>query len=521
MNKKIFWVLIVLAALFVRTYDLQNLPYGLHFSESTIGWRAQNILNYAKDEFGRILPLTFSNWQRVELPIPTYIATPFVFIDKTNPFFLRLPFALLGTLSVIAAMLLAKKLFPDKKHINLYTGFILALSPGLIGVSRTTSPELVFFTLTLWGLLLIENKGKLGHLGAALLFLSFFTSEIAFFILPGLLLMLSFLGVARRNILIAAAGFPISLLLLLSSPGGLESLITNNFSILRDRGILDDVNKVRGEELKHGSPFFAKIFFNKLFYLIKAIENFLSHLNPSYIFARGDTNPLNGNSNFGPMLFTTLPMFIIGLFRIPKNRHFARLCLIFLLSCAASLFMLSGPHTNRFLLALFPLSLVAAYGIASIQKKFVVPALFIILLNFSIVAYDAIAKENERSRKTWNKDTYELATKLKDGYTDKKIWITDKIDPNPGPTIAYLTETGYMDTNLGQEKHFPRAWVNKIKNISIGNIKGNSQSSQDLDLILISKEDIAEVKDEKIFSCRWDEVEKSIFSNNYLMCSGN
>lgn len=515
MSKKVIWSLIILIALLVRTYDL---PHGLHFFESTIGWRAQNLLNFGKDEFGRALPIIFSNWQKIELPLPTYLTLPFVLIDKTNPFLLRFPFALLGTLSVFAGMLLSKKLFPERKHLDLYTGLFLAISPGLIGQSRTTSPELVFFTLTLWGLLFIINKGKYSYFGSCLLFLSFFTSDISLFVLPVLFLVLILLGVEKKKILIAAIGFPISLLLLLSASGGLESLINNNFSLLQNRGILDDVNKIRGEELARGSPFFAKIFFNKLFYIIKISENFLSHINPSFIFAKGDGNPLNGNSNFGPMLVVTLPLFILGLFRIPKNKHFLLLASIFILSAIASLFMLSAPYTNRFLLALFPLTLIAGYGLTLVPKRFVPIVLFAVFFNFSVVLYDGIFKEKERGKKTWNPETYNLALKLKGEYSGKKIWVTDKIDPNPGPTIAYVAQVPYTDTNLAKEKNIYRAWVSKIKDIDIGNIASYSQDSQNFNLVLISKEDIPTIKDQKIFSCKWDEIEKDLSANVYLKC---
>jgi 4-amino-4-deoxy-L-arabinose transferase-like glycosyltransferase len=147
---KLLIVLIIIIAGILRVTFLDSFPRGLHFKEATIGWRSQNLVNFGKDEFGRALPFYFSNWTEMEMPIATYITLPFVALSPTSIFFLRLPFALTGILLILGSILLSQELFPDKKNLGLWVGFIVAISPVTIFFSRIVNPGIIALTLVVW-----------------------------------------------------------------------------------------------------------------------------------------------------------------------------------------------------------------------------------------------------------------------------------------------------------------------------------------------------------------------------------
>src|SRR3989344_1094081 len=111
MTSKVLFVLILTIAFLLRTIFLGDIPSGLHYSESEIGWRAQNLINFGKDEYGRSLPIIFSSWKKLELPVMTYITLPFVALSQSSTFFLRLPFAIAGFLAVLGSIYLTRILF--------------------------------------------------------------------------------------------------------------------------------------------------------------------------------------------------------------------------------------------------------------------------------------------------------------------------------------------------------------------------------------------------------------------------
>lgn len=263
----------------------------------------------------------------------------FPYIDIT---FLKAFTLVSGILAVLGSIFLTRQLFPERGNLDLWVGLSMAINPWGIWLSKVESWEMIGFSLLIWGMFFIFKKGKFRLLGRILLFVT---------------------------ILVSFTWLPVGA----------------NFSLLLDQGAISNVNTLRGQNLSVGLPSLSSLFFNKSYYMIKIFENFLSHINLSYLFARGEGSPL---------LLIFLPFFIFGLISIitEKPKNFGLLIFWFLLSTIPSLFLTTGVATNRFLPALFLFSVAIAWRMSKLEKKWIYLALILVIINFSIVAYNAYVK---------------------------------------------------------------------------------------------------------------------------------
>lgn len=255
--------------------------------------------------------------------------------------FLRLVTSISGILAILGGIFLTRQLFPGRKNLDLWVGLSVAVNPWGIWLSKVESWEMIGFSLLIWGVFFIFKK-KFKFLGGILL-------------LSVILVSLAWL------------------------PQGANS------SLFLDQGPLSNVNTLRGQNLSVGLPSLSSLFFNKSYYLIKIFENFLSHINLSYLFARGEGSPL---------LLIFLPFFIFGLISMitEKPKNFGLLIFWFLLSTIPSLFLTTGVTISRFLPALFPFSVAIAWRMSKLEKNWIYLTLILVIINFSIVAYNAYVK---------------------------------------------------------------------------------------------------------------------------------
>lgn len=490
-----FILVIILIAALLRILYLDKVPQGINYQESTLGWRAQNLINFGKDEYGRNLPFFFSSWKDIELPQATYITLPFIFFQTNSIFLLRLPFALAGILSVLGVILLTQRLFPEKKNLALWTGFLVAINPWGVWISRIASPEILGFSFFIWGLYFFYRYKK-SILNIALCLILLILASLSHKVwLIFIFLFSIYLFISKKKKKITASIIFFTLLVILSllfSKFGFQSLWENDLAIFKEIDWKNNLDSLRGQNVAAGYPFLGKLFFNKSFFLIKILENFLSYFNIGSIFARG-SNPFYGLSNFGPMLITLLPFFIYGLKKaFEEISRYKVLFIIFLFGIIPSIFLSSAFESSRFLVALFPISVLVSLGIVSLNKKYIYPLILLVLFNFSLITFDAIFKEPKRSEIIWNPTTTEIAEFLK-YYQGKKVWLTDKIDNNPGPAIAFLNKIPYSYSNLENNQPY-RGWVSKLDTLYIGDINQLKENKKEIRYYIFSKGEINKFK---------------------------
>src|SRR5260221_6229585 len=104
--------------------------------EVAIGYNAFLILKTGKDEYGRKFPLLFQSFDDYKMPVYIYLTVPSVALFGLRDFSVRLPSAVLGTLTVYATYVLVTSLFANSS-LALIAAFLLAISPWHLQFSRS------------------------------------------------------------------------------------------------------------------------------------------------------------------------------------------------------------------------------------------------------------------------------------------------------------------------------------------------------------------------------------------------
>lgn len=510
-------VFIFLVALFLRLTLLGSYPPELHSNEALLGWRAESLLSLGKDETGRTLPLFFSSLNGYQLPLSSYFLVPFIYFFGLHQFAVRLPFALMGALAVLAMYGISCLLFPKEKKIAFWSALVMAISPWTVFLSRNSSSTNLSFSFFIIGFFffLLGHKKKLGFtfLGIIFLFVSLFTAKVSwFFVLPFLIWteffyfraceysafswakmkqarkdgrsakeILSFhergrchFGKEKRRLL-SIGLLLISLIFLIISylkvPQYRLDLLSYDFNIFSDPGIKAGINAMRGESIQSKFPFLGRVFYNKFNYLLIIGGNFLRHFNPRFFFASGDRNLFHGLTNYGPILLAFLPLCLSGIGLIFK---YERRLLVFLfgwlvLATLPSVFVIPSPDQEKAIFLLPVLAVLIAYGLSQVKKIYLKLFLILLVFNCAIVLFDAIIKEPSRFQEERQIGYQELAGYIKENWNRyQKIYLTDAYGKDPGPSLLfYLNYPAENFIPLQKSELTNRNWIKQVGKVTI------------------------------------------------------
>ena len=138
-----FLILLTLFAFAIRVYKIDTLPLGVHPDEASWGYNAYSIIETGKDEHGTNYPLIFKAFGDQKLPVFTYALVPFIKVFGLNNLAVRLPAAIIGTLTVVVVFFILKQ-FKFSDSLSLLGALIATTSPWFIFLSRVFSPDSTF-----------------------------------------------------------------------------------------------------------------------------------------------------------------------------------------------------------------------------------------------------------------------------------------------------------------------------------------------------------------------------------------
>lgn len=176
--KKIFVLLLITAlAAFLRFYQLDSIPAGLHADAASQGYNAYSLLQTGKDRYGEPFPILFRAYGSYQPPIYTYLATMPVSIFGNNPFSARFVSAFSGTVLILLTFIFVYLLFNIKERFKLATAasFLVAIAPWSVFFSRLTveaNLALSIFALSIILFLVASRKPSFFPLGCLFLGIS-------------------------------------------------------------------------------------------------------------------------------------------------------------------------------------------------------------------------------------------------------------------------------------------------------------------------------------------------------------
>ena len=99
-NLNILLFLILLLASVLRIYKVSEYPQGLYWDEVAIGYNAYSVLQTGKDEYGKLLPITFESFQDSKLPGYIYLTSIAELFFGATSFAVRFISVVSGVVSV-------------------------------------------------------------------------------------------------------------------------------------------------------------------------------------------------------------------------------------------------------------------------------------------------------------------------------------------------------------------------------------------------------------------------------------
>jgi len=394
-NNKIILTLIFLLALFLRTWNLGNIPEAIDEDELAMGYYGYSLIKSGGDEYGHKLPLYFESIGDYKYGLYSYFATIPVAILGLNPFSARLPAALAGSLTTIVLFYLVLEIFKNKK-IAYLSALILAISPMHIHFSRVAYSNilgLLFATLfTLFYLKFLKNgKNKFLILSLVTFLASIFTYQTFRIFLPALAILI--LVFAFKKLSAKVKTKAIILLVSIIFLVGLSLIPKESRARAQDISLLYSSSKLTEDIAEDGlaktSIFVARAFHNKIVLTgTSFINRYLSYFDPRFLFmeASGEVER-HTIPGVGVFYLVELPFVLLSLlyFFKYKKDQFIYIPLIWILvgPLAASL-IVEPVSTTRSIPIVIGFSILTALGIYTLLDlvKFKKVAVLIISLAF-------------------------------------------------------------------------------------------------------------------------------------------
>lgn len=374
-NITILFLVFIIASI-LRFYNLSQTPPGVNRDEASIGYTAYSLLISGKDEYGRLLPISFQSFGDWKLPLYIYTTVPFVAILGLSELAVRFPSAIFGIVTVILTYILILELFKNEK-LALLTSFLVAISPWHLHLSRVESESNTAAMFIVTAVLFFLKSKKRRHW---LLVPSAVAFSLTYYTYAGnhIFTTLLIFGIILiyKNSLARTKWLAISIMIFLALSGFIfyqtifEASTTklSGINIFSDPSVVYNEVDLRRSEHENPQLLIARGLHNKAIFALERIgQNYLNAFSPDFLFIKGGNNNAHNISHFGNMYMIEAPFLLLGLaylLILKQNKRERNLVLIwFFIAPIAASITKDAPHTNR-MFAIFPiLPLVTACGI--------------------------------------------------------------------------------------------------------------------------------------------------------------
>lgn len=164
MKKKAYYLFltgIMLFVVFLRVFQLDQIPLSMHIDEAGLGLNAWSVANYGTDRYGNVLPVCPINFYGEQSAFYTYFCAVLIKVFGLSIYTLRMPAVIMGVLAVWFGALIFKEKWGEKGQI---IGLVLmGIFPYFIMNSRFAldcNAMLGMITIALYALTRLMNKVK-------------------------------------------------------------------------------------------------------------------------------------------------------------------------------------------------------------------------------------------------------------------------------------------------------------------------------------------------------------------------
>lgn len=441
-NKKSRWILIaiIVLAAFLRFWQLGQVPPSPDWDEAALGYNAYSLLKTGKDEYGQAWPLILRSFDDYKPAIYAYLAIFPVKLFGLNLWAVRLPAAIIGTLTVLLVYYLVKELFPAisprrstfAHHprclaLPLIASFLLAISPWHLQFSRVAFETAVGMAINvLVALLFLKSLKKpwLLPLVAFLAGLNIYVYQAEKIFTPLLVLVLvvvwhrTLLKIPRRWLAIAFIVGLVTVVpfirLALTTPEVFTRAKGTSFASDQTPFLSRTAQKlIRDQENR---DYLGLVLDNRrVTYFLAFLSGYLSHFDINWLFIAGDDTRHHA-PGMGLLYLVELPFLLLGIYQLifdrqnSKAKYFIAAWLV--LAPLPAAFTSGVPHAVRALRFLPMIHLLSAWGILAfvnwlrrqrleLSYGLAVLALAAFLFNFGYYFNQYFVQLNYFTSQTW------------------------------------------------------------------------------------------------------------------------
>ncbi|KKQ89845.1 MAG: hypothetical protein UT12_C0007G0042 [Candidatus Curtissbacteria bacterium GW2011_GWC2_38_9] len=455
-------IFIIILATVLRFYQLGQNPPSLNWDETAHGYNAYSILKTGRDEYGYRLPLSFRSFDDYKPPIYTYLVVPSIAAFGLNDFAVRFPSAALGVLTVIFTYFMVFELFKNRT-IAFLSSLFLAISPWHLQFSRVafeTNSAIFWSVLGTWAFLKgIRAKGlritawmsltaiafgvNLFMYHNARVFIPIFSIILLFISKDWLLKNKKYLVVpAIIAIIFSAVLIPI----IFSISGQLRYKGTTIFADLSPQY---KASQLIAQDEQSGQLTVGRILHNRRFvYIPILVENYLSHLKPTYLFFTADMDRHHA-PQIGLLYLWDLPFVLAGVYFLIRKKFETKPKIIifwwFLIAPVASSVTWGVPHALRSEIYLPTYQIFTAIGVYIFYKYVRFKRLYLILtatalfINFAFYLHQYYVHMPIEYSKSWlygRREAALFSESVKNNYD--RIIVSTKIDQSHEFWLYYL-----------------------------------------------------------------------------------
>lgn len=338
--KNLLFATILVVAVLLRFVELSNVPPQATVDEVSIGYNAYSILKTGADEYGTRFPILLRAYDDFRPALYVYLVIPFVALFDLSVLAVRLPSAILSTLSVIAVYFLIQELFLARgpasakatagkpaasysRLIALASAGLLAISPWHIYISRLGHEVNASYAFFIFGLLFFFrflNKQKWNlYLSALFLGLSFDSYQSTKIVVPLILLVLVILYfrrilVNKRTVVISTiVGLVVALPILATSFDQNALIRFRGTNLLTTSEEYFEKERLRLAQDRKAGDLIGLVFDNSKVASLKLISHaYLSHLDPVWLFINEGGEQFKAPT-IGLLYLFEFPLLFIGL----------------------------------------------------------------------------------------------------------------------------------------------------------------------------------------------------------------
>lgn len=393
-SKTVILIIFIIAAigLGIRLYQVEKVPPFLSNDEISIAYDSYSISKTGKDEHNHLWPISFESHGTYKAPLYSYILAPLIMMGGNTDLVAKIPSILFGTLTIIFLGLLTIEL-TGKKELGIISALLICTAPWHIYESRMVleaNVALFFLVLGMWLFVKAVNNPKSARVTTILGMISMVISMYGYHAEWGLVPMLLIFILVRYFhsfgkklvVLIFCVG------ILLSTPLFVDAFSHLGTGARANTQMIWNEQETKKKLDKHHFLGTKVLIVNKIF-----ISNYLSYINPGYLFFTGlGLFPGEHPYQVGLFLTPALVALIFGLYYFnqyidPKHKRLFMYWLF--ISPIIPAFTLGGNNSLRNLASILPYVILMSIGFYCLWKRFKFAAFIIVLLSVFILIFDS------------------------------------------------------------------------------------------------------------------------------------